>query len=292
MRAGAGGANGKGMVTSVTLPGEGLPQPYRRALHSPALSLTELRSGPGIPAWAPSTPIEVVEGVQASARAALAVLGRAKNDLLFVDGGAHLGRLPTGAVRDVRARGVRVRRVCSRTEMTAGARESPIAGEIRVLDVVPTTFSIVDAEMAVSPLTVADDGQISSVLVVGKSALLDSAIALADLLWERAQPYAVWRARALQQAAPPAQRMARADGPGGEAASAGLGDPGPAFGQPTPGDRQLLTLLTQGMKDRAIARHLGIGERTVQRRLNRLMTELGAQTRFQAALNAVRRGWL
>ncbi|HEX2497159.1 MAG TPA: helix-turn-helix transcriptional regulator [Actinomycetes bacterium] len=277
------------------MPGEGLP--YRRALHGPGLSpLAELRSGPGVPAW-PSSPIEVIEGVRAASRAAMAVLGRARDDILFVDGGTHLGRLPSPVVRDARTRGVRVRRICARAELTAGARDPATAGEIRVLDVVPTTFVVVDAELAISPLTVSEDGQVTSVLVVGKSALFDSAIALADLLWERAQPYATWRARALQQAGPPAQRIARstldADARAESDDPPGLAEAEPGgHGQPTPSDRQLLTLLTQGMKDRAIARYLGIGERTVQRRLNRLMTELGAQTRFQAALNAVRRGWL
>ncbi|MCI0688518.1 MAG: helix-turn-helix transcriptional regulator [Sporichthyaceae bacterium] len=257
-----------------------------------------MRSGPGMQSWSPSTPVEVVEGTSASIRAALAVLGRARDDLLFIDGGTHLGRLPAGIVRDARSRGVRVRRVCARAELTTGGRE-PIAtaGEVRVLDVVPTTFAVVDSEMAVSPLTVTPDGQVSSLLVVGKSALFDTGLALADLLWERAQPYVTWRARALQQAGlPPAARSAEAPAAelGELAGSAGVGSASaePGRSQPSPSDRQLLVLLTQGMKDRAIARHLGIGERTVQRRLNRLMTELGAQTRFQAALNAVKRGWL
>jgi len=276
------------------LPGEGMP--YRRA-NGPGLSpLTELRSGPGLAAW-PSAPIEVIEGVRASTRAALAVLGRARDDVLFVDGGTHLGRLPSPVIRDARSRRVRVRRICARAELTAGSRDPATAGEIRVLDVVPITFAVIDAELAIGPLTVSDDGQVTSLLVLGKSAMFDTAVALADLLWERAQPYATWRARALQEAGPPAQRIARSapdgDGGAGPDDQAGSYDVGPGGHEhPTPSDRQLLTLLTQGMKDRAIARHLGIGERTVQRRLNRLMTELGAQTRFQAALNAVRRGWL
>jgi len=277
------------------MPGEGLP--YRRAVNGPGHSpLTELRSGAGVLAW-PSSPIEVIEGARAASRAALAVLGRAREDLLFVDGGTHLGRLPSPVVRDARARGVRIRRICARAELTAGTRDTATTGEIRVLDVVPVTFAVVDAELVIGPLSVSDDGQVTSVLVVGRSALFDSAVALADLLWERAQPYATWRARALQQVGPPAQRIDRSalngDASTGSDDPPGLAEAEPrGQGQPTPSDRQLLTLLTQGMKDRAIARYLGIGERTVQRRLNRLMTELGAQTRFQAALNAVRRGWL
>jgi DNA-binding CsgD family transcriptional regulator len=68
--------------------------------------------------------------------------------------------------------------------------------------------------------------------------------------------------------------------------------PGDVARPPTHEEAQLLDLLRQGLKDRAIARALGIGERTVQRRLSRLMSTLGAKTRFQAAINAVRRGWL
>jgi len=68
--------------------------------------------------------------------------------------------------------------------------------------------------------------------------------------------------------------------------------PGDVSRPPTHEEAQLLELLRQGLKDRAIARALGIGERTVQRRLSRLMSTLGAKTRFQAAINAVRRGWL
>jgi DNA-binding CsgD family transcriptional regulator len=68
--------------------------------------------------------------------------------------------------------------------------------------------------------------------------------------------------------------------------------PGDVSRPPTHEEAQLLDLLRQGLKDRAIARALGIGERTVQRRLSRLMATLGAKTRFQAAINAVRRGWV
>jgi hypothetical protein len=42
----------------------------------------------------------------------------------------------------------------------------------------------------------------------------------------------------------------------------------------------------------AIARSQGWSERTTQRRIHRLMNQLGASTRFQASLTAARRGWL
>lgn len=57
-------------------------------------------------------------------------------------------------------------------------------------------------------------------------------------------------------------------------------------------DAALLRLLAAGLKDQAIARHLGIGLRTVVRRIGNLSRALDADTRFQAGLQAVRRGLL
>ena len=52
---------------------------------------------------------------------------------------------------------------------------------------------------------------------------------------------------------------------------------------------RLLSLLAAGYKDEAIARHLGIGVRTVRRRVAEVMDELGACTRFQLGVAAERR---
>jgi len=59
-----------------------------------------------------------------------------------------------------------------------------------------------------------------------------------------------------------------------------------------PGDPVVLALLAAGMKDRAIARRLGVCERTVGRRVAALCRDLGAVTRFQAGAEAARRGWI
>ena len=56
--------------------------------------------------------------------------------------------------------------------------------------------------------------------------------------------------------------------------------------------RFLLEQLMAGATDEVIARRLGIGLRTVRRRIAELMTDLGVDTRFQAGAEAVRRGWL
>lgn len=59
------------------------------------------------------------------------------------------------------------------------------------------------------------------------------------------------------------------------------------------GDRQLLLQqLTRGARDEQIARTLGISLRTVRRRVAELMAELGVESRFQAGVEAVRRGWV
>ncbi|MFC5833000.1 helix-turn-helix transcriptional regulator [Nonomuraea insulae] len=55
---------------------------------------------------------------------------------------------------------------------------------------------------------------------------------------------------------------------------------------------QVLRLAAQGMCDDSIARQLGISVRTVRARFADAMTELGAQSRFHAGVEAARRGWL
>ena len=54
----------------------------------------------------------------------------------------------------------------------------------------------------------------------------------------------------------------------------------------------LLTQLAAGAKDEQIARALGLSVRTVRRRVADLMDDLGAASRFQAGVEAVRRGWI
>ncbi|GAA5043792.1 LuxR C-terminal-related transcriptional regulator [Nocardia callitridis] len=57
-------------------------------------------------------------------------------------------------------------------------------------------------------------------------------------------------------------------------------------------DRAILTLMGLGATDDTIARRLGMSRRTVVRRTARLLERLGASTRFQAGVQATRRGWL
>lgn len=57
-------------------------------------------------------------------------------------------------------------------------------------------------------------------------------------------------------------------------------------------DQRVLRMLATGASDQLIARQLGASTRTIERRVRYLMNHLGATTRFQAGVQAVRRGWL
>lgn len=124
---------------------------------------------------------------------------------------------------------------------------------------VPVQFLLFGDEAAVLPAAPgpADRSGDPQHLVVRDRALVGAIRALFDLLWER---------------------------------SAGL--PRGAGGEDdTPEGRQaVLELLALGAKDEAIARQLGVSLRTVRRRVAYLLDELGASTRFQAGMEAAKRG--
>ncbi|MEU6777785.1 LuxR C-terminal-related transcriptional regulator [Nonomuraea angiospora] len=64
------------------------------------------------------------------------------------------------------------------------------------------------------------------------------------------------------------------------------------WGRRSDGMVQVLRLAAQGMCDDSIARQLGVSVRTVRARFADAMSELGAQSRFHAGVEAARRGWL
>ena len=66
--------------------------------------------------------------------------------------------------------------------------------------------------------------------------------------------------------------------------------------EPTPDqltvlDQRILALLDAGLTDRALGNHLGLSQRTVQRRVRHLMEPAGVDTRFRLGVEASRRGW-
>ena len=162
------------------------------------------------------------------------------------------------------------RRVRSRVLYHASARKDPgtIAygrwlaergTETRISPAVTRRLLIVDGRTAVVPIEPDEPG--TGALCVREPGLVDQLTALFELIWTDAVP---------------------------------LGAPTPAEteAQLTATDRHLLRLLADGLTDDAAGKRLGISARTVRRIMADLMDRLGAASRFEAGVEATRRGWL
>ncbi|MER6101618.1 LuxR family transcriptional regulator [Streptomyces sp. NPDC001832] len=134
------------------------------------------------------------------------------------------------------------------------------AGEqARVLPSVPVKLVIIDEAYALVSLSIKEADVHNTMLVVQPCGLLSALMALFEQSWQNALPF-----------------HGRTTRPGGL----------------PPADRRLLWLLAGGASDDVIAREMGISRRTLFRRLQILMAQLGAANRFQLALQAQRSGWL
>lgn len=141
-------------------------------------------------------------------------------------------------------------------------QEATSLGErARVLWGVPTKMVMADRKVAIVPLETSPD-TIEVAAVVHPSSLLTSLHALFELLWDQATPIGDPRAEAHQATPAPSEKDRR--------------------------QRELLTLMAAGLPDKAVARQLGVTERTVQRWIHSLMAEHSAHTRFQLGLKLSR----
>lgn len=158
--------------------------------------------------------------------------------------------------------------VVYRTIYHGSVCDDPIAGpnmarmiaageQARALDDPPMKLAIVDSELAVVTLAADDHPGVVS-LLVRPSSLFRALSNVFESLWRLAVPVT----------------------------TTGTGTQLDARG------RQILTLMASGATDDAIARRLGLSRRTVVRRVAVLLAGLGATTRFQAGVQAARRGWL
>ncbi|TYB48132.1 hypothetical protein FXF69_02595 [Actinomadura chibensis] len=134
-----------------------------------------------------------------------------------------------------------------------------IGERARILENPPTKLVIVDDELALMPLRGDEPGVTA---LIRPSTLLDILISVFNACWEQATPL-------------------HADDDSG---------PQDVWPRLSDVDRHLLTLLAAGLKDEAVARHTGMGARTVSRHVARLLRTLNARTRFQAGVHAARRG--
>jgi DNA-binding CsgD family transcriptional regulator len=179
---------------------------------------------------------------------------------------------PFDAFADVPAR-VKVRAIYPRAVLASPpdrpgiARELQGGVQIRMARRPPVDMVVVDRLVAMLPVH-SDHARATdpAAVVVWPGGLHDTLLALFESAWALATPLRAAKTGELIEEA--------------------------AADIPTPEDLTLLRLLLDGLTDQAIAGRLGVGERTVQRRVRDLIDLVGAQTRLQLIWQAAQRGWI
>lgn len=128
--------------------------------------------------------------------------------------------------------------------------------EARVAAALPMKMVMGDARVALVPLDTTPEA-IDVAAVVHASALLESLRTLFELLWRTATPLT-------------------ANGSAGSS-------------ETDQTDDKIVDLLSSGLTDNAVARQLGVTERTVQRRAQRIMRTYGVRNRLQLGIELGRR---
>lgn len=255
--------------------------------------------------------VEVVTGRECIAEVWLSMLAGARESVAVLDKPPFVHVDAAEPELELLGRGVAVRSVYERAtlllpERLGRVRSLMAAGESAVMIAeVPFKLALVDRRWALLP--VAPGSELNGALIVRPSPLLDSLIQTFESLWSRAMPVPGFGRRqvgtnssAVRQdpTAPstafptafPTELSTVSGEP--ESCERGQATRAEAAAGIDSGTGDLITLLTAGMTDDAIARRLGVSARTVQRRVSELMESLGARTRFQAGAQAVRRGLL
>lgn len=236
----------------------------------PALTtLAELAEGPGRPGV-----IEMIAGADAVQQRFTEVHHAARHEIRrIVEAGERIGPSADAATASpIVAPGVRRRVIADRQWLqTPGARPAvagalPGADELRIIDRVPIQMVVADRELGLLPLVAGQPVGLAG-MAVHRSSILDAMIALFDELWLRGRPLAEADA---DRSARPLDARSRLDEL----------------------DKQTLRLLLAGLTDNAIASHLEMSPRTVQRRIRQLMDLAGVTTRVQLGWQAARQEWL
>ncbi len=212
----------------------------------------------------PGRVIEVVEGAAAAGRKVAELLAGAQEEIPAIDtppyatSGASIAAESSALARGVRVQGALLlagaRHPCKKLDEI---RQVTALGEqARVLAEAPIKLILVDRSTALLPLTDREEGSGSP------------------------------RSDRTQRLTNAPRRAVR------DAVAGGLARVGNGTGAVDGVDQQILELLAVGMKDEAILRQLGISERTLRRRIATLLSRLGATGRFQAGVQAARKGWI
>jgi DNA-binding NarL/FixJ family response regulator len=70
------------------------------------------------------------------------------------------------------------------------------------------------------------------------------------------------------------------------------GDPGEPYQPLSTREMEVLAYITGGLSNKEIARLLGISHQTVKNHVTAILRKLGVEDRTQAAIYALRRGWV
>ncbi|MDB1087601.1 hypothetical protein PJ985_08480 [Streptomyces sp. ACA25] len=182
-------------------------------------------------------------------------------------GGAHRPDARSAAAplnEEALRRGVIIRALCRESfrndpDTLAYARWlTEHGGQMRTLPTIPIQMIVIDRRVAILPLSPADPR--SGALEIHSPGILAALCAFFEQSWSE----------------------------------------GTCFGERpqsdnhecTPMERALLGFVAAGDTDEAAGRKLGVSLRTVRRMMSTLMGRLDASSRFQAGVNATRRGWL
>ncbi|GHF72310.1 hypothetical protein GCM10010218_62010 [Streptomyces mashuensis] len=167
--------------------------------------------------------------------------------------------------RELLGRGVRMRTVYldsvrNSAPSTAYAQWlTDLGGQVRTVAALPTRLIIVDRATAVIPVN-SEDSAARAVVLTGQG-MLTALCALFEHVWAGARPL-------------------------------GVAAPGRDEHGLTGQESATVRLLAEGRTDDAIAKRLGVSQRTARRIATALMERLGARSRFEAGVLAVRAGWL
>lgn len=129
--------------------------------------------------------------------------------------------------------------------------------QARTLSSTPVKVTLVDSTAAILPARSSNRYR-DGILVIRQTGMLDALIDYFEVLWSMAMPLDAYRC-----------------------ATPGVLDTD---------DRTLLSLMAAGFDDETIARRLGIDETGAEDRVARAVDRLGAENRFQAGVQAARRG--
>jgi predicted transcriptional regulator len=212
--------------------------------------------------------VEVIVGREATLQRFRQLLSAASREVLMFDKPPYIGPVENPLELDVLRRGVTWKAVYAPEAVELPERMAQLrvwqqAGEqARICAHLPLKLVMVDRALALLPITAdgTSNGEEHTAILVHPCSLLTTLGMLFDMLWEQSLPL---RGKG---------QLARS---------------GPCLDEI---DRTMLQLLTAGLKDEAIARHLDVSVRTVRRRLSSLMAAHGLTTRFQLGQLMERRG--